>query len=87
MEALSNIIRNLPLGYTQVEYCGEKYGMNVLECNGGKSRKVFARSLAGTDLISLNFYSTDAGDILKPCEMPEEKVIHFLENHRKLYSP
>jgi hypothetical protein len=29
---------------------------------------------------SLNYYVTKTNELLKPCEMPEEKVIHFLKN-------
>ena len=28
--------------------------------------------------ISLNFYQTQKEDLLKPCEMPAEKVVRFL---------
>lgn len=46
--------------------------------NLGKSVKIYAEELGGEDFISLNFYQTDRSDILKPCEMPEEKVLQFL---------
>jgi len=42
--------------------------------------KVYAESLASTIFISLNFYKTSQNEILKPCEMPKEKVMHFLHN-------
>jgi hypothetical protein len=37
--------------------------------------------LGGTDFISFNFYLTNAGENFKPCEMPEEKVLEFLNNY------
>ena len=47
--------------------------------NQGKSFKVYAKELEGSDFISLNYYLTKKDNYLKPCEMPAEKVIHFLE--------
>lgn len=48
--------------------------------NQGKSYKIYAKELKGNDFISLNYYITSNTELLKPCEMPKEKVIHFLEN-------
>ena len=36
--------------------------------------------LGGTDYISLNLYRTKAGALLRPCEMPEAKVIAFVRH-------
>lgn len=45
----------------------------------GRSTKLYAEALNGSDFVSLNLYRTAAGPRLKPCEMPREKVIAFLE--------
>ncbi len=45
---------------------------------GGRSTKLVATELGGTDYISLNVYDLRRGPLLKPCEMPEQKVIAFL---------
>ena len=39
-----------------------------------------AEALDGSDYISLNFYHLASGDLLKPCEMPEEKVRAFVSD-------
>ena len=39
-----------------------------------------AEELGGTDYISLNLYRTKAGALLRPCEMPEAKVIAFVRH-------
>lgn len=45
----------------------------------GKLIKFYAEELGGNDFISGNYYVTRAGDLLKPCEMPAEKVVTFVE--------
>jgi len=59
-------------------YRGKKYAICKRSHNGGRSCKIYAEELGGSDFISLNFYQTKRGDLIKPCEMPEEKVIDFL---------
>ncbi|MEL4307004.1 peptide methionine sulfoxide reductase [Joostella sp. CR20] len=77
-------IQNLPVGYSEVMYQQKKYGVTRTDFNNGKSIKVYAEELGGNDFISLNFYSTQTAESLKPCEMPEAKVIHFLMNYKKI---
>lgn len=52
-----------------------------MDFNNGKSFKIYAEELGGNDFISLNYYITKTSEKLKPCEMPEEKVIYFLNNY------
>jgi len=73
-------IKQLPIGYSKVEYEQKIYGVTRTDFNNGKSYKVYVEELGGTDVISLNYYITYKDERLKPCEMPEEKVIHFLNN-------
>ncbi|MFC2073845.1 peptide methionine sulfoxide reductase [Campylobacterota bacterium] len=44
----------------------------------GKLIKLYAEELGGNDFISLNYYPQLKGGLLKPCEMPQEKVIQFI---------
>lgn len=74
-------IQQLPLGYSEVWYERVKYGVTKSEFNHGNSYKVYAEELGGNNFISLNYYCTSTREILKPCEMPTSKVIHFLENY------
>jgi peptide-methionine (S)-S-oxide reductase len=41
--------------------------------------KVYAEEFGGLDFISFNFYLTQSGHQLKPCEMPIEKVTQFIK--------
>lgn len=77
---LTSIISKIPRGYSEVYYHNRKYGLTRTDFNGGKSIKVFAEELGGTDFISFNYYITTKENYLKPCEMPEQKVIDFLLN-------
>ena len=77
---LLSIIQDLPEGYSEVAYMNRKYGLSKQTFNNGKSFKIFAKELGGNDFISLNFYITSQQEWLKPCEMPEQKVLDFLHH-------
>jgi len=82
--ALKQIIQELPDGYSEVSYKENRYGMTVERFNERKSVKIYAKELKGTDFISLNYYTSSSQDHLKPCEMPQEKVVHFLLNQKPI---
>ncbi|QOD60197.1 peptide methionine sulfoxide reductase [Polaribacter haliotis] len=73
-------IHNLPEGYSEGIYENKKYSLTKQIFNEGKSFKIYGKELKGNNFISLNYYITSKKEILKPCEMPAQKVIHFLEN-------
>ena len=75
-------LRSLPLGYSEVVFEDKKYGVTLSEFNNGKSIKLYAEELGGKDFISLNYYITNQNELLKPCEMPEQKVIHFINQFK-----
>ncbi len=77
-------IRKLPLGYSEVIYLNRKYGVTRNDFNNGNSHKIFAQELGGKDFISLNYYTTRTSQSLKPCEMPEQKVIDFLNGYQQI---
>ena len=68
----------LPLGSFEASYDGRRYLVTRTDFSGGKSQKLVARELRGAEYISLNLYRLDSGARLKPCEMPEEKVVNFV---------
>jgi hypothetical protein len=74
------IIRKIPEGYSEGLLNTTKYSIIKSTFNNGKSFKIFGRELQGKNFISLNYYITSKKEFLKPCEMPKEKVIHFLKN-------
>ena len=77
-------IKALPIGYSEVNYQGKKYGVTRTDFNNGKSYKVYAEELGGNNFISVNYYITSTSEKLKPCEMPKQKVIHFLNHYQRI---
>lgn len=73
-------IEQFPEGYSEGCYKGVKYGITKTIFNQHHSFKIYAKELGGTNFISLNYYITRQNELLKPCEMPEEKVIDFLKH-------
>ena len=71
-------VENIPLGYSEVKFQGRTYGLTRTDFAGGRSMKVYGEEQGGTDFISFNYYFTQKGDLLKPCEMPEAKVREFI---------
>ena len=78
MDSLEKHISAFPPGYSEVSFNGKRHGVTRSDFNGGKSTKIYAEELGGNDFISFNYYRTGGGYQLKPCEMPEEKVLKFL---------
>ena len=52
----------------------------------GKLIKVYAEELGNTNFISLNYYPKTANGLLRPCEMPDEKIINFVSRCHLIYS-
>ncbi len=70
----------LPLGTFRGHALGRDWTVSRSLVSGGKGEKLVAEALDGSDYISLNLYHLTAGDVLKPCEMPEEKVRAFVDD-------
>ena len=75
---LGGLVDALSEGWSEVSYAGHRYGLTKITHAGGRSSRVYAEQLGGSDVISANVYRTGAGDVLKPCEMPAAKVLDFL---------
>ena len=69
----------LPRGYFTARYAGRRYGVSLSAHANGRSMKLYAEELGGTDRVSLNIYAPPSGPpALKPCEMPVDKVTAFV---------
>ncbi|WP_371225689.1 hypothetical protein [Roseovarius sp. 2305UL8-3] len=68
----------LPPGAFEAGYQGRRYLVTRSDFASGASQKLVAHELGGSDYISLNLYRLTSGARLKPCEMPEAKVIDFV---------
>ncbi|MGJ8544227.1 MAG: hypothetical protein ACSHWZ_02205 [Sulfitobacter sp.] len=72
----------IPFGTTQGRAQMRRYITNKTAFNAGRSVKLVAEELGGTDYISLNFYDLSKGAKLAPCEMPAAKVIAFVQTYQ-----
>ena len=71
-------IKALKDGAYDVSFNNRRYLLRKETQLEGKLIKLYAEELGGKDFISLNYYPQIKDGLLKPCEMPEEKVIHFV---------
>lgn len=71
-------LAKLPTGYTRGSYCGGSWGITVERSADGRRVKLYGEALGGDDHISFNLYRVAGEPRLKPCEMPEAKVIDFV---------
>ncbi len=70
-------ILSLPDGAYHVFYHDKRYALSKSTHLHAKLIKLYAKRLAENDFVSLNYYP-ELENGLKPCEMPEEKVINFV---------
>lgn len=69
----------LPMGTFTGRAHDRRYVVSRQAMAGQKSHKLVAHELGGNDYISLNLYQTrQSGAVLRPCEMPAEKVVEFV---------
>lgn len=78
--AVWRVLTAWPRGYFTARYQGRRYGVTNAAHANGRSFKLYAEELGGTDRISLNIYHppSRAEPALKPCEMPVDKVTAFV---------
>jgi hypothetical protein len=69
----------LPFGGYGGTYQGRRYRIVKSRFSAARSQKLEAEELGGADRVSLNLYRLATGEaLLKPCEMPAEKVRAFV---------
>lgn len=75
--------KELPEGYSEGIYDGRRLsGVTVRRSKDGRRNSLFARELAGPDLISFTFIVSSGKASLKPCEMSADKVVAFVLSYR-----
>jgi hypothetical protein len=75
---LAALVERVPLGWTRILVAGEPWGVTRLEHGGGRSVTIEAERLGGAGFVSANVWRTASGTLLRPCEMPAERVLDFL---------
>ncbi len=71
----------LPDGAFDVDFEGRRYSVSVHRSADGRRARLFAEELGGPDHVSFNLFRLEDGrSLLKPCEMPAQKVERFVES-------
>ena len=83
---LDRLVDRVPEGWTEVGYRGRRWGLRRTTRAGGSGVSLYAEELGGSDVVSTNVYRTGAGPVLRPCEMPAERVLAFLRDWSALAS-
>lgn len=81
-KGFASALRAIPRGTSRGRAGTTRYTATRSDFNDGRSVKLVAEALDGSDYISLNFYDLEQGGQLAPCEMPHEKVVAFVNNYR-----
>ena len=76
-------ILNLEDGSYNVYYDKKRYLLSKETQLKGKLIKLYAKELGDNDFISLNYYPHIGTGLLRPCEMPDKKVIDFVLSLQK----
>lgn len=77
-DELGYLIRTLPEGWSRIEIDGHSWIVTRTTRAGGKVISVDAEQLSTAEQFGANVWVTSRGTVLKPCEVPEDKVMHFL---------
>ena len=75
---LDSLIGAIPEGWTRVQVAGQGWGITRTTRAGGKTISFDAQRLGNKEQLGANVWVTSEGSILRPCEVPEEKVMQFL---------
>ena len=71
-------LSRIPAGYSEGDFDARRYGVTHRSSADGKRAWLYGEELGGDNRISCNVYRIAGRTILKPCEMPEQKVIDFV---------
>ena len=71
-------MKSLADGAYDVSFHKKRYLLRKQTHLKGRLIKLYAEELGGNDFISLNYYPEIKEGLLKPCEMPVQKVVNFV---------
>ena len=88
---LERLLARFPEGWSRASYAGRVWGVSRTSSVAGRVHRVYAEALAGRgadqpgaapDVVSANLYRVGGRTELRPCEMPAQVVLDFLEQAR-----
>lgn len=77
-QELDALIKAIPEGWSRVQIAGQPWAMTRITRAQGKVISVDAERLGDTEHLGANVWITSEGTVLRPCEVPEERVMQFL---------
>jgi peptide-methionine (S)-S-oxide reductase len=75
---LTELLRAIPEGWSRTEIDGSGWAVTRTTRAGGKVVSIDAEQLGTAERFGANVWITDDETILRPCEVPEEKVLRFM---------
>lgn len=75
---LDILIRAIPEGWSRTNLNGRSWAVTRTSRADGKTISVDAELLGTPERVGANVWMTADGAILRPCEVPAEKVMQFL---------
>lgn len=77
---LDRLLERVPSGWSRQVVGGRSWGVSRVEHVDGRSTTVTAEQLGGSVMFSANVWHTSNGLLLRPCEVPADTVLDFLES-------
>jgi peptide-methionine (S)-S-oxide reductase len=75
---LDQLLARVPEGWTRFEVDGRPWAVSRVARADGRSVTLEAEQLGSGDRFGANVWLTSSGPVLKPCEVPPEKVLGLL---------
>ncbi|TDE14226.1 hypothetical protein [Jiangella asiatica] len=85
-QELDTLLSSIPEGWSRAEVDGQAWGVRRVTRAGGKVISLNAERLGDTEQLGANVWITSDGPVLRPCEVPADKVMRFLRAASRWYS-
>lgn len=85
-QELGTLLTAIPEGWSRAEIAGQAWGVTRTTHAGGKVISLNAERLGDAEQLGANVWITSKGPVLRPCEVPAEKVMRFLRAAAKAHS-
>lgn len=76
---LGTLVGKIPEGWSSVRIAGQTWGVTRTTRANGKVVTISAERLGDAEQLGANVWITTNGPVLKPCEVPADAVVSFLE--------
>jgi peptide-methionine (S)-S-oxide reductase len=77
-DRLEALIAAIPEGWSRAQIEGHGWAVTRVTRAGGRVISLDAERLDAAEQLGANVWLTSEGAVLRPCEVPEERVLWFL---------